>query len=269
MKRSVLTLLAAIALIFTACQKNGGELQFKTVTFSDSIAHEGIVYTFDAEMELPSEGATAEVRESLRDNIVLLCLGENYVGISDRKLLNVYSDSSYAEYARLFESDMASIDPNIDFVINCETRIRGAVSYESDRLLNYEHRMYVYSGGAHGMYRITNYIFDVNTGEVISEADIFADNVDDRLHALLVEQATTLRSDGTLPSDSDFFGDDLIIPNGNLELGENGLSYIFNPYEIAPYSYGTIAIPLDNDKVLPLLNPQCPIYRYISSKTAQ
>lgn len=264
MKKLSIVVCAIAAILATACQKQGGELQFKTVKYHDSITSPTITYLYDAEMELPAEGLTADIRRNLRDNIIIYCLGDNYVDINDKRVLRVYSDSSYAEYTRLFQSDLESIDEDIEFNINCETKIRGAVSFERDSLLNYENRMYVYSGGAHGMSRTSNYIFDLKTGEIITEADIFGDNTDEALHNMLVMEAAKLRNDSILPADTEFFGDDLIVPNGNVELGENGLSYVFNPYEIAPYVYGTISIPLDSRQVLPLLNTASPVHGYIA-----
>lgn len=267
MKKSFISLLAVMVLMLAGCQNQGGQLEFRTYSHRDSIDNNTLSYLFDVHIELPASGLTSDVLTALRNNIVLYALGEKYVGLSDRKLLSVYSDSSYAEYLHLFEEDLKAIDENVLFKINCETVLRGAVSFEKDSLLNYEVRIYTYNGGAHGMSTVTNYIFDLRTGKIINEMDIFGKNIDRPLHHLLVEQARLLRNDSILPSETDIFSDDMIVANGNVELGENGLSYIFNPYEIAPYVYGIISIPLDNAKVLPLLDRSCPVYDYIKSKS--
>ena len=263
MKKVIIALVAIVAIVTASCQRQGGEIEWKTYTYKDSLSESIVSLVFDAEMELPESGLTKAVRNNLRNNIILNALGENYVEFSNKKMLKVYADSSLAGYNQ-FADEFETLNKEIEFTIDCETRIRGAVSFENDVLLNYENRKYIYSGGAHGVSRVDNYIFDLTTGGIISEKDIFSANVDYRLHKLLVEAANILRQDNILPSISDFFSDELVVTNGNIELGENGLSYIYNPYEIAPYAYGVVAIPLDNNKVIPLLNPECPIYGYIS-----
>lgn len=267
MKKSIIALLAVAAIFFTACQPSG-TLEFKTYKHRDSTSTPTITYLFDAEMELPEAG-DKDVLNSLRREIVTNSLGENYAGLGNKRVLRAYSDSSYAEYNRIFAEDLAAINADREFKITCETKINGAVSFENTDLINYENRMYVYSGGAHGMYRVSNYIFDLSTGERIGEDEIFNPNTYGMLQKLLVEGAGLLRADNTLPPDTDIFGNELIVPNGNIEIGENGLAYIYNPYEIAPYSYGVITIYLDNEKVLPLLNEECPVYQQIKQLTQQ
>lgn len=269
MKKSNLAICAIVALVIAGCRQNNGELQFNTITYNDSVTTPAITYLFDGRMEVPSDGLTAGIRKILRHEILLYSLGENYATLKDSKVLKAYSDSSYNEYNSLFAETLEPLDAETEFRITCETRISGAVSFASERLLNYETCIYSYSGGAHGIYRVTNNIFDLNTGMTITEMDIFGNNADEPLHGLLAEAATSLRKDSILPADTDLFGDDLIVANGNVELVENGLSYIYNPYEIAPYVYGVIRVPLDNAKVLPLLNKECPVYDYIAGKTNQ
>lgn len=260
----MLCVLAALAV--TGCRNAGNELKFKTVSFSDSVATESITYVFDGRLELPDEGLAKDVREVMRREILLHALGESYSEMRDGRVLEAYADSSFAEFESMFDEDLKPIEGEMPFRISCETRVSGAVSFEWEGLLNYETRFYVYSGGAHGMYHVANYVFDLKTGRVIDEGEIFGEDVDEELHALLVEAAGELRRDSVLPSETDLFSDDFIVANGNVELGEHGLSYVYNPYDIAPYCYGVISIPLDNARVLPLLNRECAVYDYIAGK---
>lgn len=266
MKRVYLWLCAAMVVLMVSCRKDGGEPVFESVEWRDSIGGERLSYVFDGEMELPVSGLESGVREALRDGIVSGVLGESYVGLSDRRLLRVYSDSSYMEYCSGFEQEMEVVD-GMEFRINCENRVRGAVTFEGAGLLNYEGREYVYTGGAHGMSYVTNMIFDMESGRRLSEEDIFVDGAGVRIHELLVEGARVLRRDSVLPTDAELFGDDLLVPNGNVALDEGGLSYVYNPYEVAPYVYGVIVVRLDSEGVLPLLERSSPVYEFVRSLT--
>ena len=48
---------------------------------------------------------------------------------------------------------------------------------------------------------------------------------------------------------------DEISPNGNFSVGENGVTFIFNQYEIAAYAFGVIEITIPADEIKPFLKP--------------
>ena len=42
-------------------------------------------------------------------------------------------------------------------------------------------------------------------------------------------------------------------PNGNFSVGKEGITWYFNPYDIAPYALGVIDVTLSWDQLKPLL----------------
>ena len=114
--------------------------------------------------------------------------------------------------------------------------------------INYTVSREEYYGGAHPntYHNILN--FDPKTGYEVAFYDIFKEGCEETLTAMLVEelmrhaQASTieeLREKGYLYFDSDMF------ISQNFLLGNDGVTFLYNRYEIAPYALGDIALTLD------------------------
>ena len=110
-----------------------------------------------------------------------------------------------------------------------------------------------YLGGAHGMYGITYLVFDMQTGRVVSEADLFVEGYEVKLAQLLWEHRFDGMEDLEEMDDPDeiFYAE--IRPNGNFAVTEEGVEYVYNPYEIAPYVVGLVTIPVSWKELGPIL----------------
>ena len=119
-----------------------------------------------------------------------------------------------------------------------------------DRLLSLLHSEEGYTGGAHGYYYSVGYNFDPNTGrklrlrDVIADPDAFVRNISDQVYgydiSLLVDDLDQYLWDLLdAADDSDFCW--IADPEG--------ITVMFNIYEIAPYVYGEIdcRINLEDD----------------------
>lgn len=111
--------------------------------------------------------------------------------------------------------------------------------------INYED----YTGGAHGMRGNYYYVFDTKTGAQVTEEDLFAEDCDtealedliyDRLLEGLDEEAWQAVYER--PS-----------LNGNFSVDEDGITWWYNAYEIAPYVLGTLSSTLSWDELAPFL----------------
>ncbi|MDR1096174.1 MAG: RsiV family protein [Spirochaetaceae bacterium] len=116
-----------------------------------------------------------------------------------------------------------------------------AVDYEKyaviKRVLDY------YSGGAHGMTETFFSVFDRSAARFVTLADI-ADEA--RLTALREAVAGALRERFELRADepltaAGFFEGEFALTE-NFFLSEEGIGFHWNPYELAPYSFGAIEV---------------------------
>lgn len=117
------------------------------------------------------------------------------------------------------------------------------------------------SGAAHGMWGFSLYVFDRNTGKKLTEKDIFTDTkaVTNLLKTKGYENY--LEENGLTESDSNIEKTN-ISANGNWGIDGNNLIYIFNPYEIAPYSEGVLTFSLNKKAVKPYMKPGTAVYKY-------
>ncbi len=115
------------------------------------------------------------------------------------------------------------------------------VVYNAPPVLSVEIATYAYTGGAHPNSYLEYANFDTRTGKQITLQDLFPENAREKLNALAERRFRQLRKipEGARWSDLGFFfKEDRFQLNENFRIGENGLTFYFNPYEIAPYAFG-------------------------------
>lgn len=145
---------------------------------------------------------------------------------------------------------------------NWEKTVSMSVIYNTSYMLCLEYLRYAYSGGAHGMTNIAYDIVHLDEGKVLSYSDIFITEADSALSVLLTEQ---LRRDYKIPQDislieAGFFVEQ-VKPNRNIYVDGNGIGFLFNSYEIAPYSQGATNIYLEFKQIHKLVKMGTPVYQ--------
>lgn len=109
----------------------------------------------------------------------------------------------------------------------------------------------------------TNRVFDLKTGERITEAEIFVEDYQDDLAKIIVD-AIALCNNVDKASDLEnigFFNINEIYPNKNFYVDDIGITYTFNEYEIAAYVVGATSVRIPYEKIRHLLRKESPIAR--------
>ena len=240
--KKILFILLCITMI--GCSSNKNDL-FEVVVYDCEIVNEDLNLQFDfkGEIEFPLK-KTSDTYKLLQDSIISAIFGSEFVDYSAKKVLRVYADSSFVEYEKVYKEiyENNPIEPTDTF--HFETYIKGNVVYYDSVIISYQYELYTYAGGAHGMTTKTNYVFDIKTGRILTEEDIFGKGFERKITKQLIEKANILRVEGQLPEEDEFYNNWNIVPNGNFLLTDSNAIYTFNPYEIAPYCYGIIDIEL-------------------------
>ena len=230
-------ILSALLLLAAGCTR---ELTYKTVELEDSVELAGI----DAGCEVScafdyvTGGVGEEVKDKINASIVAgHILFEEADGLSDVP----------AACRRWVEEQLGgfSVEDGYDgenawrFHFEFQREGRFTTACKSRHLQTYAVAYNDYTGGAHGMNALVCNVFDLTTGETVSEADLFAEGWQDGVSALL---KTAL--DAFLAAQEE--GEDLVFgapaPNGNFSVSEDGVTWTYNPYEIAPYAMGAIEL---------------------------
>jgi len=117
---------------------------------------------------------------------------------------------------------------------------------------------------AHGWTTFESSIYNMKTGEKISQDDILDASetnrmaVANKLRSLLVEYLKSLDVD---ESDINVY-DVKYLVNGNLYLSDGGLVYCYDPSEIVPYMIPAPELELSKEWLKPYLKVDGPLYQY-------
>ena len=228
--------------------------------------------TLESSFIFPSEYKDKDVLNKLNMHFI-----ESFFGIdsfSERDTASVTPKKAMNNYIQRYINDYKELEN--DFIT--ETEVSGEkpsqeswyayyemsaneILYNKCDLLSYTVSVEYYTGGAHGGHGYNNHVLNLKTGEEIDEMDIFIEDYHDTLAKLIVH-AIASDNDLTNPEELErkgFFNIEEIYPNGNFYIDENGITYTFNVYEIAPYALGKTDVFLPYEKIRHLLRKDSPI----------
>lgn len=157
--------------------------------------------------------------------------------------------SEYEAYVKEFKNEAATWYSQTNISVPFQTNNVTCISVEMDD----------YTGGAHGMFSTIHTNFFKPKHEVLTLKKIFNDS---SLSELLTIAEADFRTANELTSEDDFdevgfwFKDNQFHLNDNFILTAEGITWLYNPYEIGPYSQGTIELNVSKNELLPLLNEQ-------------
>jgi hypothetical protein len=130
-------------------------------------------------------------------------------------------------------------------------------------MLCLEYLKYAYSGGAHGMTNISYDIIYLDNGRLLTYSDVFKEEGEEELAKILTAQ---LRKDYGIPKEvtlgeAGFFVEE-VKPNRNIYVTGNGVGFLYNSYEIAPYAQGATNIFLEFKQIKDLVKKGTPVYEF-------
>ncbi len=152
------------------------------------------------------------------------------------------------------------LDSGSVYSFNNEHTLSGFSLFSDKNIYVYGIDRYVYMGGAHGLETRNYYNFDLKTGKLITEKDLFVDNYKDLLSDLIkirIVEESRDSNDKTpiLNLENTDYWTDSIKPNSNFYITDEGINYVFNPYEIAPYALGETEVSLPFERLKGILKP--------------
>jgi len=103
-----------------------------------------------------------------------------------------------------------------------------------------------YEGGAHGIQQHLTMNFEPETGRTLSLADIFVAGYEQRLSDILLKalrEKTGAKNIQELHDQGYLYSMDMF-PSENFVLDSETITFIYNPYEIAPYAAGTTELTI-------------------------
>lgn len=224
----------------------------------------------DVKVEIPLAFNNQTVLDSVRATIISYLFGREYVVVPNDSLALHFALLLNDEYKANNEQLVSKLDNKSTYSFNNEHTLEGFSLLNDKQIYSYGIERYVYMGGAHGLTTRTYLNFNLKTGKVITEADLFTDDYKAELSELIkrriVEEIKNEKDTEAFHGleDTDYWTDS-IKPNGNFYITDESINYVFNPYEIAPYYLGQTEVILPFDRIRDLLRSENPIL-YLTEK---
>lgn len=229
--------------------------------------------SLDIEVEIPVAFANKDVLKNIRETIITNLFGDEYIKHANDSIVQLFSNDLVTDYRNNNESLLDNLDSTSRYSFNNEHTLSGFSLLSDKKIYVYGIERYVYMGGAHGLETRNYYNFDLKTGKLITEKDLFKKNFEPALADLIKkriveeskESKDSLESEPIISLEDTDFWTDSIKPNGNFYITDEGINYVFNPYEIAPYYMGQTEVTLPYNRLTGLLKPSC-IITYLVEK---
>ena len=204
-----------------------------------------------------SEYVKPDVEDSVRNIITKSYFGGGFDTDHPDSMLIAFEEEYLGNYAKQNENWHKAGGASF----NWEKVISMSVVYNTNYMLCLEYLKYAYSGGAHGMTNISYDIIYLDNGQLLTYSDVFKAESDEKLSEILTTQ---LRKDYAIPeevklTEAGFFVDQ-VMPNRNIYVTGNGIGFLYNSYEIAPYAQGATNIFLEFKQIKELVKMGTPVY---------
>ena len=204
-----------------------------------------------------AQGKNAEL---INDSIIRSgILSPDYFSITQEKITpQEAADSFVTRYLEAYKKDygeMYKADPNHGASYNCEYLVKTYVMQDNDKYYTYVANIYNYGGGAHGNSIVVARNINAATGKIIALKDIFVPGYEQGLNDLIVKKLCEKYEVADLKGLQDktvFMGIDVYAPD-NFIIGDDDITFIYSPDEIASHAEGEIRVEISNDDLKPLM----------------
>lgn len=163
------------------------------------------------------------------------------------------------ELANLFIGDYLK-NPSQSGVWELERKVEPV--FGKDTLVTFVFTENGYTGGAHPFSGQRYFVLSSQTGQQLTLADLLTPGYEASLN--VAGERAFREARGIAPNisleDSGFsFENNTFRVNTNFSVGENGLTFIFNPYEVGPYALGPTEFTVPYDDISSLIPANSPL----------
>ena len=249
----IIFILSTIFFLLTSCSSTGETTKFDVVTSDKTVslsASEGSP-TCNVHLELSyaidENGHKAEIINNIIEQRLLNMQDLDMQEAAD-SFANEYT-TRYQNLLPLYNQDQ--VDSKKTEWYNYHYILKTDIEQGYKEASVYHVYLDYYEGGAHGISQHLTINFEQSTGRQLTLSDVFVPGYERPLSTILqkalcayagADNIKGLKNQGYLYS-MDMF------PSENFILGEDAITFIYNPYEIAPYEKGSIELKLSYSEV--------------------
>ena len=275
-KYSILFMLCVLmAPVFFSCTQKTIKTKEKVFTKRCYLSEDTTKGSLNVEIqaEIPVAFADKSVLDSIRATIISNLFGENYISKSTDSIIPLFMADISTDYIENNKPLINQLDSSSAYTFNNEHILSGFSLLSDKYIYAYGIERYIYMGGAHGLETRNYFNFNLKTGKLITEKDLFVENFASDLAKLIkiriVEESIgKTEKEPILDLEETVYWTDSIKPNGNFYITDESINYVFNPYQIAPYSLGETEVTLPFSLLKNILKPNS-IISYLVKKQAE
>jgi hypothetical protein len=249
MRKTLLTL--SFLALLAGCsepQTKNPEIRTKNIEYTNvTPLEEGSPHSFEMKMDIewPEAGLKPEALKKMQLGVTEL-LFESECTTTDIDFAIATYDRHSADHYRSV-NDSEYVEEEWGFMLDWSEYIKGSFLPEHDGMISYTRYISGYSGGAHGMDHLTARIFSLKSGEVITEEDLFKPGYIPTLTKAL--RGNLLESFEKI----ELLWDTEIDPSDDYYITPEGITYIYQRYDISSYAMGIIKITVPWDELKDIL----------------
>lgn len=248
--------------LFNDTTKSKATIELKLLT-PNSSTPENIKTLIENCFKTSVFGGGVDSKKSIND------LAQSYVGnylkeYNQLEAIYLKDQQEFSKKKAANEDDSDLYDP-MESAYSYEHSTDLNIQFNKSNLLSYTVQRYDYTGGAHGMTTDSCFTILLDKGRFMKQEDLFEESSLDKIAELIIEQiAADNKVDDPLKlEEQGFFSIKEIRPNGNIYATNVGITWIYNPYDIAAYAIGSVVVTIPYSELKPYLKAQHPLTAFI------
>ncbi|MDR1678339.1 MAG: RsiV family protein [Prevotellaceae bacterium] len=262
--------LSSLVVILFSCEKNKSieftNVEYKKTIHSPLVTDTNSFCTVEIHFLFPEKFSDKEALTKIQQTLLVYSFDSTSSNYTATQAIDSFAVSTFNNFNDLIATAFKKNENRTNPVINrhSESYIMNTdILLNEKSILSYQLSRYTDSGGAHGLENTQFLVFDLETGNKLTQRDLFEEGYEPRLAELLKQQ---IMVDKGFESEEQmlfngYFSLENIKANENFSLENEGITYIFNPYEIASYATGATVVSIPYEKIKPLLKKDSPILR--------
>ena len=139
----------------------------------------------DIHVEIPVAFADKKVLDSIRATIISNLFGDDFIAHPNDSLVLLFTNSLQADYRDNNAPLVNSLDSASKYSFNNEHTVEGFSLLSDKKIYSYGIDRYVFMGGAHGLSNRNYFNFDLKTGKLITEKELYVANYQTALSELI------------------------------------------------------------------------------------
>jgi len=201
-------------------------------------------------IEYPKYKEVDTVAEQLNHSIEDFIISSIYLGEGTPNLKTTLDDA-VSTFILASRDHKTEFDIDLDY----EADISIFEIYRNEQLICLEENFYQYTGGAHGMSGTFFLIADAETGKTIAPQDLFADYESfSKVAENEFKKQQGIAINTPLEDTEYWFENGVFYLPYSPGISENGFLFIYQPYDIAPFSEGFVELSISWELAQPYLS---------------